>query len=73
MSKKAVENFLIAGGENKQMRIDYDAIETAPKFVAKAIEEGFDFTEDELMMVLKESGDTFESSGNPRKRDIWWF
>ena len=73
MSKKEVERLLIAGGEDKALRLKYNQIETMPKFVAAAVEEGFDFTEEDLKAVLKESGDSFESGGNPRKRDIWWF
>ena len=73
MSKKEVERFLIAGGENKSLRLKYNEIEAMPKFVETAIEDGFDFTEEDLLAVLRESGDTFESYGNPRKRDIWWY
>ena len=73
MSKKEVERFLIAGGENKDLRLKYNLIETMPKFVVAAVEDGFDFNEDELKAVLRESGDSFDSYGNPRKRDIWWF
>ena len=73
MSKKEVERFLIAGGENKSLRLKYNEIEAMPKFVETAIGDGFDFTEEDLLAVLRESGDTFESYGNPRKRDIWWY
>jgi len=73
MSKKEVERFLIAGGEDKVLRLKYDKIGDMSKFVAAAVEDGFDFCEDDLKLVLRESGDTFETSGNPPKRDIWWF
>jgi hypothetical protein len=73
MSKKEVERFLIAGGEDKELRLKYDQIETMPDFVVAAVKDGFDFNEDDLKAVLRESGDTFDSNGNPRKRDIWWF
>lgn len=73
MSKKEVERFLIAGGNDKKMRMRYDLLEPIVDFVGLATLEEYDFTSEELMGVLKESGDTFESSGNPRKRDIWWF
>lgn len=73
MSKKEVERLLIAGGKDKALRLKYDQIETMPPFIATAVEEGFEFTEEDLKTVLQESGDSFESSGNPRKRDIWWF
>ena len=73
MSKKEAERLLIAGGENKELRLKYNQIETMPEFVATAVSEGFDFNENELKEVLRESGDDFDSYGNPRKRDIWWF
>ena len=73
MSKKEVERFLIAGGENKVMRLKYNEIEEMPKFVSIAVADGFDFNEADLIAVLRESGDSFESYGNPRKRDIWWY
>jgi len=73
MAKKEVERLLIAGGEDKVLRLKYDTLEPKPAFVAEANKEGFDFTEEELDAVLRESGDSFESYGNPRKRGIWWF
>ncbi len=73
MSKKEVERLLIAGGENKEVRLKYNAIEAMSKFVETAVADGYDFTEEELTQVLRENGDSFESSGNPRARDIWWF
>lgn len=73
MSKKEVERFLIAGGEDKVLRLKYDNLGAMPKFVAAAVEDGFDFNEDDLKAVLLESSDSFETSGNPPKRDIWWF
>ncbi len=73
MSKKEVERFLIAGGADKVLRLKYDKIGAMPKFVAAAVEDGFDFSEDDLKVVVLESGDSFETSGNPPKRDIWWF
>jgi hypothetical protein len=73
MSKEEVERMLIAGGENKELRLRYNQIETMPDFVAAAVKEGFDFTEEELKDVLRENGDSFESYGNPRARNIWWF
>ena len=73
MSKKEAERLLIAGGENKELRLKYNQIETMSEFVAIAVSEGFDFNENELKEVLRESGDDFDSYGNPRKRDIWWF
>jgi predicted ribosomally synthesized peptide with nif11-like leader len=72
MSKKNVENLLIAGGADKSIRPKYDAVETRKEFVQIANAEGYDFTVEDLNEVLKESGDSFESFGNPRKRDIWW-
>ena len=73
MSKKEVERLLIAGGKDKEMRSRDDQIRTMTEFVETAVAEGFDFSEGDLVEVLRESGDSFESSGNPRRRDIWWF
>lgn len=72
MAKKEVERLLIAGGEDKVLRLKYDEIGTKEDFVKTANEDGFPFTSDELDDVLRESGDSFESFGNPRKRGIWW-
>lgn len=73
MSKEEVERFLIAGGENQELRLKYNRIEEMSVFVATAVEEGYDFTEEELTEVIRENGDSFESYGNPRARNIWWF
>lgn len=73
MAKKEVERFLIAGAEDKVLRLKYDTLEPKSAFVAEANKEGFDFTEEEFDTVLRESGDDFASYGNPRKRGIWWF
>ncbi len=72
MSKKNVEEFLIKGGEDKVLRLKYDTVDEMETFVSMANEEGFDFTMEEFQTVLKESGDSFESFGNPRKKAIWW-
>ena len=73
MAKKEVERLLIAGGEDKALRLKYDTLEPKSAFVEEANKEGFDFSEQEFDEVLKESGDDFASFGNPRKRGIWWF
>jgi len=72
MARKDVENLLIAGGEDKNIRARYDVPGTREEFVALAAEDGYDFTLEELDTVLKESGDVFEKNGNPAKRQIWW-
>ena len=72
MSREYVEKLLRAGGSDKVLRAKYNAFETREEFVAAAVADGFDFTVDELNAVLKEEGDDFESSGNPRSRQIWW-
>lgn len=72
MSKKNAENLLIAGGEKEAVRMKYDSIKAKEDFVAMAVSEGYDFTIDELDEVLRESGDSFDLVGNPRKRLIWW-
>ena len=72
MSKKNVEELLIAGGEDKHVRALYDVPATKEEFVILAAENGYEFTVEELDTVLKESGDVFEKNGNPAKRQIWW-
>jgi hypothetical protein len=72
MAKKEVERFLIKGGSDKAFKLKYDELEPKPAFVAEANKDGFDFTIEELDQVLRESGDTYDSFGNPRKRGIWW-
>ena len=52
--------------------MSYDVIKTKEDFVAKAVEEGYDFTIEEFDDVLRESGDSFDLIGNPAKRQIWW-
>jgi len=72
MSKKSVEDLLIAGGEDKHVRAKYDVPATKEEFVALASSEGYDFTVEELEAVLQESGDVFDKHGNPPKRSVWW-
>ena len=72
MSKMRVEQLLIAGGADDALRRHYDALQTKEEFVARARRDGYDFTVEELDQVLRESGDAFESFGNPPKRMIWW-
>ena len=57
MAKEEAERLMIAGGEDKYLRLRYDAIEPMDDFVALANKEGFDFTSDELKQMLKENGD----------------
>lgn len=71
MAKENVEKLLFAGGKDKKLRARYNEIETMDVFVRTANADGFEFTEAELIDVLKEEGLSFESSGNPRSRDIW--
>jgi hypothetical protein len=72
MSKKSVEDLLIAGGANEALRKRYDSMKTKKDFIALAVQEGYDFTLDEFDGVLNESGDSFDLIGNPAKRQIWW-
>jgi len=72
VSTAEVERLLVAGGADKALRIRYDQVDTMENFVALAGSEGYDFTVDELKQVLREAGDSFESQGNPRARQIWW-
>lgn len=72
MSKKNVEELLIAGGADEKLRNKYDVLKTKEEFVTMAKADGFEFTITDLDAVLRESGDAFESFGNPPKRVIWW-
>lgn len=72
MAKADVERLLLAGGKDRTLRSKYDAIETMEDFVVAAGVDGYDFTVAELVEVLKDEGDSFESAGNPRCRQIWW-
>lgn len=72
MSRENVERFLLAGGKDKVLRAKYNAFETKEEFVRAAVGDGYEFTIEELEKVLEEEGDSFESSGNPRTRQIWW-
>ena len=72
MSRPNVERLLLAGGKDKILRAKYNAFESKEEFVAAAVQDGYDFTIAELDKVLEEEGDSFESSGNPRTRQIWW-
>jgi len=72
MSKKKVEELLIAGGEDVKIRLRYDALKTKEEFVAQAKIDGFEFSIEDLDAVLRESGDSFDLVGNPTKRMIWW-
>ena len=47
-------------------------LKTKEEFVTMAKADGFEFTIADLDAVLRESGDAFESFGNPPKRVIWW-
>ncbi len=72
MAKKDVEDLLVAGGEDKNVRAKYDVPATMEEFVELAATDGYNFSVEELDAVLKESGDVFEKNGNPAKRQIWW-
>ena len=72
MSKKNVEELLIAGGADEKLRMKYDALKTKEEFIALAETDGYVFSVKDLDDVLRESGDAFESFGNPPKRIIWW-
>ena len=72
MSKKNVEELQIAGGADENLRGKYDQLKTKEEFVALAEVDGYVFSVQDLNDVLRESGDSFESFGNPPKRVIWW-
>ncbi len=71
MSKKSVVDLLSRGGDDKQFRIKYDNALSIDMFIELAKADGYDFTAEELKEVIRENGDTFESNGNPPKKDIW--
>jgi predicted ribosomally synthesized peptide with nif11-like leader len=71
MSKANVEALLTKCGENEDFRAKYNAVPTKEGFVELAIADGFECTVEELMQVINENGDTFDSYGNPPKRSIW--
>ncbi len=72
MSKENVEKLLIAGGADEALRNKYDSLKTKDEFINMARDDGYTFSEQDLNDVLRESGDAFESFGNPPKRVIWW-
>ena len=72
MSTTAVEELLTKGGADRTFRMKYDTAPTKEEFVKCAAEDGFEFTVEELMAVINDAGDTFDSYGNPPKRSIWW-
>lgn len=72
MSKQSVNDFLSKGGEDKEFREKYDESFSMEDFVKAAVADGFDFTVAELKEVLNKNGDSFESNGNPPKKDIWY-
>lgn len=72
MSKKNVEELLIAGGSDEAIRRKYDVLKTMEEFAALAGADGYQFSVADLEDVLRESGDSFESIGNPAKKMIWW-
>ena len=71
MSKESVLALLDKGAEDRAFRVKYDNSLQVDKFVARAKEDGYDFTAEELLQVLKENGDDFASFGNPPKKGIW--
>ncbi len=71
MSKKIVVDLLSRGGDDKRFRIKYDNALSIDMFIELAKADGYDFTAEELKEVIRENGDTFESNGNPPKKDIW--
>jgi len=72
MSLEKVEELLIKGGNDEEYRKKFDAARNKDEFIELAKADGFEFTVEELMSVLNDAGDSFESYGNPPKRSIWW-
>ena len=50
-----------------------EEVEEMDEFVVVAAADGYEFSATELEEVLRESGDSFESIGNPSKKLIWWY
>lgn len=73
MSKKSVEDLLVAGGADEGIRLKYDVLKTMEDFTEVAGSDGYEFAVTDLEEVLRESGDSFESIGNPAKKLIWWY
>lgn len=71
MSLEKVDELLTRGGSDLEFRAKYNAVVSKEAFVALAAKDGYDFTIEELMQMINENGDTFESYGNPPKRSIW--
>lgn len=71
MSQENVERLLLAGGTDKVLRAKYNAIETMEQFIETAHADGYVFSREELVAVLREEELDFASSGNPRSRAIW--
>ncbi|MDC7220536.1 MAG: Nif11-like leader peptide family natural product precursor [Spirochaetales bacterium] len=71
MSRQNVLDFLDKGADDREFRVKYDNCFQIDKFVEMAGEDGFEFSIEDFEKVLKENGDTFESSGNPPKKLIW--
>ena len=71
MSKEKVVELLTRGGADEAFRAKYNSAPSKDEFVKRAADDGYEFTIQELMQVLNENGDTFDSYGNPPKRSIW--
>ena len=71
MAKQNVVELLTRCGADEDFRSRYNKVNTKDGFVKIAGEDGYEFTVQELMQVINENGDTFESYGNPPKRSIW--
>ncbi|MGC9524718.1 MAG: Nif11-like leader peptide family natural product precursor [Limnospira sp.] len=72
MSKHNVETLLEAGGKDPKIQAKYDLAKNEEEFVAIANADGYEFTVDELNAVIGEAGDSFEITGFPPRRIIWW-
>jgi len=71
MALKDVQDLLDKGATDRNFRIKYDNSISKEKFVLKAKDDGYDFTVEELIKVIRDNGDSFDSYGNPPKKDIW--
>ena len=72
MSRESVETLLEAGGQDPEIQAKYDVAKDEEEFVALARADGYEFTVEELNAVISEAGDSFEITGFPPRRLIWW-
>ena len=53
MSIKSVEDLLIRGGKDQAFRAKYNSAPSKEEFVKRAADDGYEFTVDELIKVIR--------------------